>query len=1101
MIYDKIEKYLDKSDFFINFDEIIKNEDYNSSFTGLNNCSKSILLFRALKKLKKDIIFITNSEEKAEIISNDINVLLPGSSIYFPDFDTIFYERRSSHQVVLSQRIKALFSTTQKLKRVYCLTQQGFIRKIFPKNSFKKMINSISVGMIIDPQILFSNLIKTGYEFSSQVEQVGQIAKRGSIIDIFPIDMVDPIRIDFFEEMIEEIRSFDANTQISKGKIEELIILPKREFQLFNLNTNDSIKKSIKNNGYYQGIENDISLLCENTKTFFSYLKNPQIFFDNFNPNVEYENFMKTVKNEYKIKQNQNRAEPKKIFESKHFLYKIIKNSFFFSQDFIRPSITFRSSNIRSLPNMSGNLNLLKESLRKMIKNDYNIFILSDNIFQSNRLKEVLEELTQNLIFLVGGLSVGIDIPDIKLSILTNNQIFDKNKKYHRSSFYNEAVIDYKRLDYGDIIVHIDYGIGIFERMKNVKVGESDIECLVLKYAKGDTVYLPTYNMKVISKYLAPEGVEPKLDVIGSISWKNKYEKTKKSIKSVAKDLLELYAKRQVSKGISFDKDSPWQTSLEESFIYQATEDQLVATQQIKEDMESLIPMERLLCGDVGFGKTEVAIRATFKAVNSSYQVCLLAPTTLLAEQLYFVFKQRLSLYPINIALFSRFVDKKQLKKNLNDLSTGGIDIAIGTHRLLSKDVVFSRLGLLIVDDEHRFGVNQKEKIRKLKSNVDTLYMSATPIPRTLNMALSGTKQISLLQSAPSQRLKINTIITPFNKRLIKQVVYREISRSGQIFFIHNSIKTMEKIYQRLKEILPKVTIRYAHGQMKEKQLEQIMSDFYHNRFQLLIASTIIENGIDIPNANTIFVNRADRFGLAQLYQMRGRVGRGSKEAYCYFIVPNVITENQRKRLETLNEHNYLGAGYQIALMDMHIRGIGNLLGSAQSGNIIAVGYNYYNQLLSDSIKRLKGKKVEKTIDPKVQIKGNFTFPKSYISNGKVRLKIYDRMSSFESVNQFDKLKTELIDRFGEPPQQVLDTLQYFKIRFIIKALKILSLKFFNNELKIIFSDYPSKMSMKNLMQNSNKQISFDISKNFSVSIGKIKKDEILKTISLMIKD
>jgi transcription-repair coupling factor (superfamily II helicase) len=531
---------------------------------------------------------------------------------------------------------------------------------------------------------------------------------------------------------------------------------------------------------------------------------------------------------------------------------------------------------------------------------------------------------------------------------------------------------------------------------------------------------------------------------------------------------------------------------MESSFIYEDTPDQTTAINEIKDDMERDIPMERLLCGDVGFGKTEVGIRAAFKAVVSGWQVAFLAPTTLLVEQHYLVIRERLAQYPVEISMFSRFRSRTELKKDVEKLNNGEIDIAIGTHRLLSKDIMFKRLGLLIIDEEHRFGVQHKEKLRKLKSNVDTLYMSATPIPRTMYMALSKLKELSLIRTSPKARLPIRTVTVPYDKEIIKDAINREIDRGGQVFFVHNRVETIESIASELRALLPRISFKVGHGQLPEKQLESITLDFAHHKFDVLIATTIIESGIDIPNVNTIIINRADTFGLAQLYQIRGRAGRSNRRAYAYLIIPSKLTEEARKRLETLTEYESLGSGYQIAIRDMEIRGVGSLLGTRQSGIIHTIGFNYYNRLLDQTIKNIQEQKTGEDIQEdkvkiqRLQIESDFYFPESYITNEKERLNIYRKMLNFKKEEEFITLENELYDRFGKIPEQALNAIIFYKLNMLVQKAELESFSIKKGEaiLELNNSKLPAREKINELVNTFNYPVKFDSTGNLKITFS-----------------
>ena len=596
----------------------------------------------------------------------------------------------------------------------------------------------------------------------------------------------------------------------------------------------------------------------------------------------------------------------------------------------------------------------------------------------------------------------------------------------------------------------------------------------------------------MVTKYVAEESAKPVLNKLGSSKWNNTKRKAAQQIELIAADIVKLYAERSSRIGIAHQADSEWQKEMEESFIYEDTPDQIRASKEIKEDMELPAPMERLLCGDVGFGKTEVAIRAAFKAVCSGYQVAVLAPTTLLVEQHYRVFRERLIQYPVKIAMFSRFRVPSEMKKDLLSIKSGSIDIAIGTHRLLSRDVQFKKLGLLIIDEEHRFGVRHKEKLRALQSNVDTLYMSATPIPRTLNMALSKLKEISLMQTSPKERLPVRTIITPRDMEVIKDAIRREIDRGGQVFFIHNRVQTIETIASELRAAMPKVRFIVGHAQMPEQQLEKVMDAFLAKEYQVLISTTIIENGIDIPNANTILIDNADNFGLAQLYQMRGRVGRSNRRAYAYLLISKGTTTVARKRLEALTQYDYLGAGFQVALRDLELRGAGTVLGTKQSGIIQAIGFNYYNRILGNAIQAVENGETSNLFNDetpetrrKVKTEIDLYFPPGYIDDDEERLKIYRRLSELETFEEIDEFEIELLDRFGQMPDQARWLLNYFKLSQLSNklALRNCQVKHDNLILEFDAKSLPSKEQLLHFISKIDQPFRFEAGKNLKVII------------------
>ncbi len=1107
MIYDRIKSFLDKSKFIRTFDSIISEKKSRTFFYNLNRSAKSMLLARAFEKTGKNIIFITADDKVAEDYIEDFELLVGSDNSYFlPDYEVLPYEERSPHYVIRAQRIETLTRAVIKKPAIFSVSLRSFLRKIAPPDIFGKNIITIKKNSEYNPELLVSNLIGMGYENEFQVSKIGDVARRGGIIDVFSPNTSKPVRIEFFGDEIESLRLFTINSQCSTGEeLEEITLLPSREFSLHNIDTDDKLWEKIHKDGFYEGIELDVFLLLPKTGTFFDYFDtdNHLIFWDEYHFFSSYikEIFEETtdlwqktgIKNKKRLI-----SHPDDIFENDLYIKKLTKttNNYFLSSSFQNfPYIIQKiESTISSQNNMHGKLEILEEELRNKLNKGYKIFIQSDNRSQSKRMRDLLPQFEEQIDFTIGVFQKGFNVIDSKLAIYTDHEIFSRYKRKRRQARFSkdEALVDYDSLKPGDYIVHIDHGIGIYGGLKKITITGNVIECLTLNYADNDTVYIPTYQLSLVSKYISQNGITPVIHKLGGNRWLQTKKRAKKQIEMIAKDLVKLYAERKIRKGIAFDTDSNWQREMESSFIYEDTPDQITATNEIKDDMELDIPMERLLCGDVGFGKTEVGIRAAFKAVVSGWQVAFLAPTTLLVEQHYLVIRERLAQYPVEISMFSRFRSRTELKKDVEKLNNGEIDIAIGTHRLLSKDIMFKRLGLLIIDEEHRFGVRHKDKLRKLKSNVDTLYMSATPIPRTMYMALSKLKELSLIRTSPKARLPIRTVTVPYDKEIIKDAINREIDRGGQVFFVHNRVETIESIASELRALLPRISFKVGHGQLPEKQLESITLDFAHHRFDVLIATTIIESGIDIPNVNTIIINRADTFGLAQLYQIRGRAGRSNRRAYAYLIIPAKLTEEARKRLETLTEYESLGSGYQIAMRDMEIRGVGSLLGTRQSGIIHTIGFNYYNRILDQTIKDIQEQKTGEDIHEdrveiqRLQIESDFYFPESYITNEKERLNIYRKMLNFKKEEEFITLENELYDRFGKIPEQALNAIIFYKLNMLVQKAELESFSIKKGEaiLELNNSKLPAREKINELVNTFNYPVKFDSTGNLKITFS-----------------
>ncbi len=1100
MFYEKIKKHIENSDFFKQIDAIISGEN-SHLFYGLNRSAKALVLAHIFQKTGKNIIFVSADDKLAEDYLDDFDLLV-GSNIprFFPDFELLPYEERSPHYVIRAQRIKTLTDAVSGEPGIYTLSLRAFLRKIVPKEIFAKNLITLEVGKEYNPDLLISNLVSMGYEVQYQVSKVGEIARRGGIIDIFTPSLHKPLRIEFFGDEVESIRVFSVTSQKSSGEsLKQITLLPSREISLNDIsdNTPKEIWQKIHENTFYEGIEQDVPLLFDKTDCFLDYFDedNCLIFWDEYQffSSYFYElheeliNMFEKARSKYAAHLL---PKPEQLFLDEKTIKTILSlyKNFFVSagfQDFSEAKGKLEAPFAK--PDLfSNDLEELEKVLHNKIDQGYKVIIQSDNSSQSKRMRDLLQELEEKIQFMIGVFQKGFEFSPEKLLVLTDHEIFSRYRRKRRSSKFSkeEVLVDYDSLRPGDYVVHIDHGVGIFTGLKKLSVDGATTECLSLKYGGNDIVYVPTYKLDKVSRYVSEEGITPEIHKLGEKKWQNAKSRAKKQIELVAEDLIKLYAERKSRRGIAHAPDSSWQKELEESFIYEPTPDQLKTTQEIKNDMESDVPMERLLCGDVGFGKTEVAIRAAFKAVMSGYQVAVLVPTTLLAEQHYLVFKERLAQYPVNIAMFSRFRSKANIDKDVVQILKGGIDIAIGTHRLLSKDIKFKRLGLLIIDEEHRFGVRHKDKLRKMKSNVDTLYMSATPIPRTLHMALSKLKELSLIRTSPKARLPVRTVIIPFDLDVVKDAINRELDRGGQVFFVHNRVQTIDLIASELRKLVPHAKFGIGHGQLPEKQLEAVMIDFANHKFDVLIATTIIENGIDIPNANTIIINRADMFGLAQIYQIRGRVGRSNRRAYAYLMIPPHLTDIARIRLETLIEYDTLGSGYQIAMRDMELRGAGSLLGTKQSGIINSVGFNYYNHLLEKAVENFQSnnpisnwdKEEENEKLKHIRIEQDHYIPNDYITNEKERLIIYKRMLSFTKDEEFSELADELRDRFGELPKQVNNSLQYYQLKMQAEKANMRSVQLRKNLFIMEFDNkkLPSRQVIANLMKQFDYPVKFD---------------------------
>jgi transcription-repair coupling factor (superfamily II helicase) len=1104
--YDQIASALDRSAFLAEYLSLLNKSATQIQYSHLNLSARALLIAHAFVKTRKNILVVTADDPLAEDFWDDFSTLIGRENAhYLPDFEVLPYEERSPHYSIRATRLETLADAASGQPRIYVLSIRTLLRWMQPRELLQKNIITLRKGQEYDPAVLISNLVGMGYDSDYQVGKVYQFARRGGILDVFSPPQQKPVRIEFFGDEIISLRSFSLATQRSEAKeIEAVTIIPAREISLHDVDVESPLLERIHEQGLFEGIENYVSLLFPQVQTFADYFTPEQtlIFWSDY-PYLldEQRELAEQVVADYtRLKREHGKKiipDPEQIFAPEAKLYQILHGyqSIFVSQtEFLFPELDQAFiSPISGMESVNADLGLLSAELTKRQAEGQTVFIQYDNQSQANRMEILLADYNLKVNHHLGCLHQGLYLPDCGLAVYTDHEIFNryKQKKYAPRFSPGEALVDYESLKPGDYIVHIDHGIGRFEGLKIVKVDGQDIECLCLKYAGDDKIYVPTFQLQLVSRYVAEEGVTPTLHKLGSKKWDNTRSRAKKQIELVAADILTLYAERSKRRGIAHEADSAWQKELEESFIFEDTADQITATSDIKNDMESPSPMERLLCGDVGFGKTEVAIRAAFKAVVSGYQVSVLVPTTLLAEQHYRVFKERVAQYPIRIAMFSRFRSSVQIKQDLTALALGQIDIAIGTHRLLSSDIRFRHLGLLIIDEEHRFGVRHKEKLRKLQSNVDTLYMSATPIPRTLNMAMSKLKDISLIQTSPKERLPIRTIVTPRDMQVIKDAIQREIDRGGQVFFIHNRVQSIESVAQELRTALPQVKFVVGHAQMSEHLLENIMDAFVERKYDVLISTTIVENGIDIPNANTILIDKADTFGLAQLYQMRGRVGRSNRRAYAYLLLPKGTTGEARLRLDALTQYDYLGAGFQVAMRDLEIRGAGTVLGTKQSGVIQSIGYNYYNKLLEKAIDSIQSEHPETFYQEeypetrqKLKTEIDLYFPPDYIADDKERLRTYRRLNACREIQQIDDFADELTDRFGKLPDKAAWLLTYFKLKILTLAANLHNCMVRNGTLIMEFKSnaQPSRERILSFLKQVKDPVRFETTANLKIS-------------------
>ncbi|MGD9402485.1 MAG: transcription-repair coupling factor [bacterium] len=1020
---------------------------------GLTGSMRSMLAALLYREVGRTVVVICPAE--AEKIKEDLESILGEDEVlYFPDWEILPYDEFSPHEEIVGTRLKTLSDLLGGRRGVVVVPVRAFVRNIIPPADLRAATVDVAVGDAIKPDALISHLIATGYTREQVVEEVGTFSMRGGILDVYCQGAEYPVRIEFFGDEIDSIREFDPVSQRSTQRVESVSLLPSREVILGDDATGrfmasfsrgdlkkrkmEDVVMHVKERFFFDGIEAYAPHFYSGAVTLETYLPR-DAFYVLLDPDTLAEKAGAFFQEAETIYEERSRKEafpvPQSVFLEWAQIEEFMKTRATVSVSPLRSREDDYSLDVRSPDPFAGSLRILREALVEAAGRGYETFILCDNIGQAERLEEIVPGEDARVTIAVGLLSQGFVFPDANLQVLTDHEIFGRYRRRPRyPRFKGEGPVEsYRALNQGDFVVHIDHGIGRYSGVERLTLEGRETECLLINYQGGDRLYVPIEQLDLLQKYIGKDSEPPSLSKLGGASWERVKARTKKAIKQMAEELIKLYALRQARPGFAFSPDSRWQRELEASFIYDDTPDQLRTTHEIKSDMEADKPMDRLICGDVGYGKTEVAVRAAFKAVQDGKQVALLVPTTVLAQQHFHTFRERLAEYPVKVEMLSRFRTRREQKGVVEELGTGQVDIVIGTHRLLQKDIEFSDLGLVIIDEEQRFGVAHKEKFKHLRATVDVLTLTATPIPRTLHMALMGARDMSIIDTPPRGRLPVDTELVKFDEEVVISAILRELDRGGQVFFVHNRVETIDTIAAHLIGLLPNVRFAIAHGQMKERDLEKVMLDFIDREFDVLVSTMIVESGLDIPNVNTIIVNRAESLGLAQLYQLRGRVGRSKHRAYAYFLVPKKrrLTDVQRKRLRALTEFTELGSGLKVAMRDLEIRGCGNILGPEQSGYVAEVGFDLYVKLLEEAVKELRGEPVQARISTRIETDIPAFIPETYVEDEKQRVIFYKKLVEARTLEEVAELESELVDRFGRVPREGRNLLEFQRLRIL----------------------------------------------------------------------
>jgi len=1082
---------------------------------GLSGSARAAFIAAAAEKTGKSIIVITHNLLQAQKLHEDLAQFIDENELFlYPANELIAAELSIASPELRAQRIEALNYMVSGRRGVFVVPVAS-LRKILPPPSVWQGFQLyIELGQDLDLEKDLLKFVQMGYSRVDMVSAPGEFSVRGGILDIYPLTEADPIRIELFDTEVDSIRTFSLEDQRSKEKRKSVQIGPATETPVnhnqfaaivnqLEAGLSRSLKKlrnekakellsenighdleQLRNGQKPEQFYKYISYAYEPAASLLDYLSNDGLLiFDELSRIQEMNESLEKEEAEWHTALLEQGEIIHDLAVSNHFSELLSKYPFpkVYLSLFMRHVPNTNPQNISNIPcrlmqNFHGQMHLLKGEVERWQKNRYSIIFLAPNSERAKKLQSVLYDyeveasivkdvanMSSGIQIIEGALNTGFELPIAKIAVITEEEIFNKKtrKSKRRQKLSNaERIKSYSELQVGDYVVHVNHGIGKYLGIETLVINGVHKDYLHLRYQADDKLYVPVEQIDLVQKYVGSEGKEPKVYKLGGSDWKRVKKKVESSVKDIADELIKLYAEREAAKGYAFSPDSDLQRELEASFPYQETEDQLRSIVEIKRDMERERPMDRLLCGDVGYGKTEVAIRAAFKAIMDGKQVAVLVPTTILAQQHFETIKERFQDYPINIGLLSRFRSKKQQTETAKGLKNGTVDIVVGTHRLLSKDIVYADLGLLIVDEEQRFGVTHKEKIKQLKTNVDVLTLTATPIPRTLHMSMLGVRDLSVIETPPENRFPVQTYVMEYNGALVKESIERELARGGQVYFLYNRVEDIERKTEEISMLVPDARVAYAHGQMTETELESVILSFLDGEFDVLVTTTIIETGVDIPNVNTLIVHDADRMGLSQLYQLRGRVGRSNRIAYAYFTYRRnkVLTEVAEKRLQAIKEFTELGSGFKIAMRDLSIRGAGNLLGAQQHGFIDSVGFDLYSQMLKEAIDERKGAIHEQNIPTfEVELELDAYIPDSYIRDGNQKIEMYKRFRNNDSLEELEELQEEMIDRFGDYPEQVGYLFNVAEMKVYARQAKLELIKQSKTDISIFMSEEGTK--------------------------------------------
>lgn len=1066
--------------------------------TGIAGSARTLFMASLLERKQKPLVIVTQNTYHANQLIAEFTGLIPEDQLFvFAANDMIHAEMAVSSPEARAERVQALDFLLSERPGIVVVPLAGVRKLLPPKHVFQQAHLEVELGGELDPEPLAQQLVNMGYVREQKVAAPGEFSIRGGIVDIYPLTEENPLRIELFDVEVDSLRYFDADSQRSIKNVEKLTIVPatdtvlaqekddeavkrfnqafmrtlnllteEEEKQVLSQNMTD-IRDALESGEFTEEVVKFVDFLYPEKSSIIDYLPSDAIVMMDEYPRI-LENHAQLVQEEAEWITSQ--LENRHILQDQRFSHDFKDELKKLDHDVIHfalfqkgmGSLRFDAIHpfqYRSMQQFFGQMPLLKTEMERWEKQDYTVIVMTDGRERAEKVNQTLldfempsvitdgDHIKEEMIQVIPStIHTGFELVHEKIAVLTEKELFNRvtRKKARRTNITNaERLKSYTELSPGDYVVHVNHGIGKYTGMETMEIGGVHQDYMSIIYQNDSKLFIPVTQINLLQKYVSSEGKTPKINKLGGSSWAKTKRKVESQVEDIADDLIELYAERESQVGYAFSKDNDYQHEFEMAFPYTETEDQMRSIEEVKRDMENKKPMDRLLVGDVGYGKTEVAMRAVFKAIQDGKQVAFLVPTTVLAQQHYETMMERFDDFPVEVGLLSRFRTTSQINETKEGLRKGQVDVVVGTHRVLSKDVTFQDLGLLIVDEEQRFGVKHKERLKQLKSQVDVLTLTATPIPRTLHMSMLGVRDLSVIETPPANRYPVQTYVMEMNAPVIREAIEREMARGGQVFFLHNRVDTIERRVDELRQLVPDARIGFAHGRLTEGQLENVLYQFIQGEYDILVTTTIIETGVDMPNVNTLLVEDADHMGLSQLYQLRGRVGRSSRIAYAYFMhQPNkILTEVSEKRLQAIKDFTELGSGFKIAMRDLSIRGAGNLLGQQQHGFIDSVGFDLYSQMLQEAVARKQGKDTQKRTTVEMDLSLDAYLPGTYVEDERQKIELYKRIREFEQEKDYVELQDELIDRFGEYPQEVADLLtvglvKMYSERALVETIK-----------------------------------------------------------------